>query len=72
VLTALSAPTGSPDGTKRSGVWLAGAAAALRELAAAFGRHPFSPTSQSSSANLLLRPISPDHLLYLVFWLEFF
>jgi hypothetical protein len=57
--------------TERSCVLLAGATAALRELFQFSADTPFSLTCQSSSANLLLRSISPNQLLYLVFQPEF-
>ena len=57
--------------TERSGILLAGTAAALRELLHFSADTPFSLTCQSSSANLLLRSISQNQLLYLVFQPEF-
>jgi hypothetical protein len=53
--------------TERFGVLLAGAAAALRQLLEFSAATGFSLTCQGSRANLLLRSISLDRLVYLVF-----
>ncbi|MBV8585084.1 MAG: hypothetical protein JO308_02260, partial [Verrucomicrobia bacterium] len=53
--------------TERSGILLAAAASALCELLHFSADIPFSLTCQSSSANFLLRSVSPNQLLYSVF-----